>query len=172
MKWMLFLFCCFPLLFYNCKNLSESPVKVEHVTMFNEKVLDSLVYNGKSVRELLGFSAPYIVYVSNNECSECIYKYIEFYNAMEQFFPKINRLFIIEGCNTTAFHFYLKQHPLVSSEKSVTIEDSLYIFQSTEQYVGDPQLFVVKDTVVIHVLTDPLQDKQHIRAFKNVIEGK
>ncbi len=172
MKWAFLGFCCFPLFFYGCKNLSGSPVKAENVAMFNEKVLDSLAYEGKNVREILKSSSPCIVYVSNNECSECIYKYIEFYNTAEHIFPTVNRLFIIEGCNETAFHFYLKRHPLVPSEKSVTIEDSLYVFQSAEQYIGDPQLFVVKDSVAIHVLTDPFQDRQHIKAFENIIKTK
>lgn len=166
------LFYCLVLLLFlsNCMGSVEDSIKKENVTMFNEKVLDSLIYKGQTIREIIKTSSTCIVYVTDNECSECIYNYIEFYNNMEHIFPDLTKIFIIEGSNITSFHYYLKQKPLISSSKSITIEDSMCVFQSAEQYIGNPHLFVIKDSLNIHILSDPLQDKQHRKAFEYILK--
>lgn len=48
------LFYCLVLLLFlsNCMGSVEDSIKKENVTMFNEKVLDSLIYKGQTIREM------------------------------------------------------------------------------------------------------------------------
>lgn len=165
------LYCVFICsLLLGCTEAKLESLKIENVSMFGDKTLDSLAYEGKTLRQLLKDEHISIIYIVNNECSECIYKYIDFQNEMSQSFPAMSKIYIVEGCDRTAFRYYVKEHHVETSANSVIIEDTLDIFLMTEKYVGAPHLFVAKKDSLIHVMSDPFKDEKARDAFINFIQ--
>lgn len=59
----------------------QPKIKTETITSFNKETFDSIWYNGEQLSSYIT-SLPTIIYISTNECSECVAKFIDFHNDM------------------------------------------------------------------------------------------
>ncbi len=153
------------LLVIGCVNTPH--LEMEEVSKLKTSLLDSLKCNNRSLGNIL-VEKPSIIYISNNECSECIYKLIDFHNQTSKI-EGIQRIYIIYGYDNLSFNYYIKQENVIFSKQDFIIEDSLDFFHDIEkQYIGN-QIFFSKNNKMIRLLSDPLKDKISYNEFRKLI---
>ena len=169
MKKILLLFIV--LVIVGCK--PEEKIGFTYIDDFNWNVLDSLQYQKKPLSYIFDSNLPHVLYISNNECAECIYKFIKFNDAISNIDENIRYFYIITGCNNITFSYYLKENNVIIKDNAYLIMDSLDIFyQNMSKYLGD-QIFVLKENKeVIQLLSTPIKNEETLKRFQELIKQK
>lgn len=144
---------------------TEKLLKTQEITNFNLSVFDSLKCCSPSTDN----KSSCIIYVSNNECAECIYKFIKFNKCLTAIPKDFQCTYIIYGQDYLTFNYYMKENDIHLSPRFKLIQDSTFIFHNLmKDYLGD-QIFILRKDKTIRLLSDPLKDKQTFNEFKQLL---
>ena len=158
----------FALSIAGCK--PKEDIQFKYIPDFNWNVFDSLQYQNESLNQTLDLSFPHILYVSNNECAECIYNFIKFHKETLQIEEHIRYIYIITGYDNAAFTYYLKENEIHLKDNTYLIMDSLDIFhQNMSDYLGN-QIFILKNNKAIQLLSNPIKNTETIKRFQDLIK--
>lgn len=145
-------------------------LKYIQISDFNWSVLDSLQYKNGSLSSTLDFSFPHILYVTSNECAECIFNFIKFHKSTSKIEGDIRYIYIITGYDDIAFKYYLRENGVQFKDNMYLIMDSLDVFyQNMSKYLGN-QMFVLKGREeVIQLLSNPIKNDEMLERFGKMI---
>jgi len=114
-------------------------------TLKNEKgvLLSELIHNKKA-----------LLYIANNECSECISKFIDF-NDIIQDSCVINDyrvIYIIYGCDKLSFDYYLERENVRINSNVHVVEDTLDIFHGEINNYYSNVLFYIDESKNVYTI--------------------
>lgn len=146
-------------------------IKFTYISDFNWHVLDSLQYKDKPLSYILDPNLPLVLYISNNECAECIHNFIKFNKSIQNTDKKIQYVYIITGYDNPMFTYYLKENKVNIKNNAYLILDTLDIFhQNMSKYLGN-QIFILKeDKKAIQLLSNPIKNKETLKNFQELIK--
>lgn len=150
---------------------TNEKLRFAYVPNFNWNVLDSLQYKNKPLSFFLDPNLTSVIYISNNECAECIYNFIKFNKSSFDIDENIQYIYIITGLDYNTFTYYLKENDVTIKNNSYLIIDSLDTFhQNMSEYIGN-HIFVLKENrAVIQLLSNPIKNKYTFKNFQKLIK--
>lgn len=147
----------------------QPKITTETVTSFNKEALDSIWYNGENLSSYLT-SLPSIIYISTNECSECIAKFIDFHNDMNFHNIDAKIIYIITGMNKFQFDYYLREYNFNLEKNEVLINDSMDIFHSIITDAESNEIYIIKECEIIKPLFNPNKNDHSIDYFRELVK--
>lgn len=119
---------------------------VSSAESFNMTVIDSVnsVYNCK-FKDLLSNGKSTLLYISNNECSECISRFIDFNNIVRSTqIDSVNIVYWIYGCDHWTFEYYMEPNKTDIRQDVFFLIDTLDVFHKVIHDFYSNNLFVIE----------------------------
>lgn len=155
-----------PLLLSCC---SHKSVSIEDNCNFNWNVFDSIKYNQEPISDLISDSIPVILYISTNECAECIYRLTLFNQKIKEISNEVQCIYIISGWDYHSFNYYLKENNIHFSDNTLLVTDSVDYFHTLMPAYKTNEIFLRKENSMIRLLFNPTDGQKQFETFKKLI---
>lgn len=150
MKKILTLLLFLPLL--SCSN--SHSFEVEQATSFDTEIFNELkTEEGITLSTLLGDRGATFLYVSNNECAECISHFIDFNNILPDKIPtNFKFIYLIYGYDKLSFDYYLGKEQVKINSHIHVVHDTLDIFhEKIHDYYSNNLFFIDKKKTIYRI---------------------
>lgn len=142
----------FSLFIFSCAE--QASIQKIVVGDFNTSVFDTLKNDkGIILSNIISHNKTYI-YLANNECSECISKFIDFNDVLHKsnIYDEYNVVYIIYGCDKLTFDYYMDRENVSFNSKIHIVNDSLDVFhEKIHNFYSNALFYIDEDTTVYSI---------------------
>ncbi len=153
MKKMLTLFLY--IIVFSCSD--SHTFEMEQAASFDDEIFEELkTEKGIPLSTILGDRDVTFLYVSSNECAECISDFIDFNDILPDEMPEnANFIYLIYGYDKLSFDYYMEKEQVKINSHIYMIHDTLDVFHAKIHDYYSNNLFLIDKKKNIYRIMSP-----------------
>lgn len=137
-----------------CTTQSQIKVRYEIAKGFRMDIFDSLHIGSDNIEKMLSTNEAVVVYIGNNECSECIADLNEFNEHYQAADIKKPCIYIMTGTDTLLVDYYLKEEKIKFNDNSTMVYDTTFYFNDLMPQYTPNQIFILKKDSLVKRISE------------------